>query len=559
MDKAALLARAEHRRKMANKNIIARDTPPGKHTSLTEEIGTAWLELAAKRWNPAVQKEVPEGVPVGKEGLAKFVDEYLKRSGFRTREWEIGSVGAEHVARWIDHNGSRVVNMDFPNPITGVEKSKGKGGFVMASNRSQRKTAVSIYDGVEHTPERYRNVYDKPDEWCRTCPEHAGIQMRRVSDGLYQCPIAGDTYSYTDGHNVEFKTGVGNQTSFATAAPKPQAAFLTTPNQQAKENHSFEHNKGTKKDTDFKKETPELYAKFKGFTKKADKIEIYDKLFGPVQVQTRHCPDHNGISLYRIADKIYQCPLDRQVYDFEKGFTTQSGEENLGGSVANMTVDTIPNYANSIRGLSKKAVEEGVQKGREKQKLQLKREKQTSGLQEYKPMAEKWVQPDFPLEQAKKEFTDIIKKVFENDPKSLGRALLSIETAPNSQKLLEHFWYLLMKHEGAGVLYPARASLNKKAFANLDNRFAFDLSHLMSTSSPESKKVVSLVVSNVVQKGMPLAEAMYQAYNFIDQQASIKEESAPAPVPHQQIDVQEDNLGEVSEFGRAPTPGFGQR
>jgi hypothetical protein len=57
-------------------------------------------------------------------------------------------------------------------------------------------------------------------------------------------------------------------------------------------------------------------------------------------LSTRYCPDHVGTPTVRIAEYIYQCPLDGKVYDYMSGYTNYKGEKVLGGSVAEQTPST---------------------------------------------------------------------------------------------------------------------------------------------------------------------------------------------------------------------------
>jgi hypothetical protein len=364
MDKEQLKIRAEKRR------ALAQAVDP--QDSLVGEIGTAWLQEAAQKWNPEVQPKVPAGIAVGPEFI-RWVKNWMKNNKFRILEVGEGVVKAtaEAVASWIDFNGNRVVGIDYPNPWTEINKAKGEGYSVLGSDKKQIKTADSVYGPIDRDGV---GIYAEPFEWSRYCPEHAGVMMRRVKDGVYQCPIKGEVFSYTDGHDIEIKLGVHNQTNPNWNKTWPQKSFLDTHNQQSTrasggiydEDSKVEHPKYTKnKDTSYAEKTPDLYAnegamkgeKQKKEEKKAklgppflrrglskmkkaaaeEQLGIADKLFGKTTMHSRYCPDHPGVSLYRIADSVFQCPLDRSVYDYEKGFTTQDGKEHAGGTIAEMT------------------------------------------------------------------------------------------------------------------------------------------------------------------------------------------------------------------------------
>lgn len=399
MNKEQLKARAEYRRKLAQQN---------NNDSLVAEIGTFWLQKARERWNPREQKQVPPGVPVG-DDFIQFVKDYMKRNGFRVLEFgeDVAKVGAEAVARWIDYNGNRVVGIDYPNPIDEVEKAKGEGFVVYdifdggesvplaaSSNRPTQKTAHHIYGPVKY-PDRHRNMYDSPQEWTRYSPENAGIQMKRIGDGMYQDPVSGTVY--------EYDVGVVNQTNRLWNESWPQQAFLTGPNQQStrasggtydedsevkhpeyKEGENTEHkqnmvdlyaNEGDEamsrpsereRSTGGGKDSNTNYRKEAGLRFADTEYGVADNLFGPVQTKSRYSPDHPGVQMMRISDNIYQDPITRKIYDFEKGFETEDGTEHKGGSVAEMTPDWPEYYqsphpfvelhkAKAYKGFTKKA------------------------------------------------------------------------------------------------------------------------------------------------------------------------------------------------------------
>lgn len=57
-------------------------------------------------------------------------------------------------------------------------------------------------------------------------------------------------------------------------------------------------------------------------------------------LSTRYCPDHVGVQAARIAEYIYQCPLDGKIYNYQMGYVNYQGQRVLGGSVAEQTPPT---------------------------------------------------------------------------------------------------------------------------------------------------------------------------------------------------------------------------
>ena len=67
----------------------------------------------------------------------------------------------------------------------------------------------------------------------------------------------------------------------------------------------------------------------------ADAVKEYRPLESTLSIRT--CPDHPGAQVIRIADSVYQCSLDKAIYNWETGFTTMKGNKIPGGSVSNQT------------------------------------------------------------------------------------------------------------------------------------------------------------------------------------------------------------------------------
>ena len=73
-------------------------------------------------------------------------------------------------------------------------------------------------------------------------------------------------------------------------------------------------------------------------TKKIEQSPYYKEYrLHEAPLKTRYCPDHAGVSLARVADETYQCPLDHRTYDFSKGYEKLNGEKVPGGDVSYQT------------------------------------------------------------------------------------------------------------------------------------------------------------------------------------------------------------------------------
>lgn len=59
-------------------------------------------------------------------------------------------------------------------------------------------------------------------------------------------------------------------------------------------------------------------------------------------LSTRHCPDHRGVQVARVAENVYQCPVDGRTYNHETGYVDYEGRLVPGGSVAAQTPDATP-------------------------------------------------------------------------------------------------------------------------------------------------------------------------------------------------------------------------
>lgn len=68
---------------------------------------------------------------------------------------------------------------------------------------------------------------------------------------------------------------------------------------------------------------------------KSNMAKHMDILEAPLSCRT--CPDHPGAQIGRVGEHMWQCELDKKIYDFENGFTLNNGTKVPGGDVANQT------------------------------------------------------------------------------------------------------------------------------------------------------------------------------------------------------------------------------
>ena len=54
-------------------------------------------------------------------------------------------------------------------------------------------------------------------------------------------------------------------------------------------------------------------------------------------LSSRTCPDHPGAQMARVGEHVFQCELDKKTYNYETGYTLESGDKVPGGDVAQQT------------------------------------------------------------------------------------------------------------------------------------------------------------------------------------------------------------------------------
>lgn len=72
---------------------------------------------------------------------------------------------------------------------------------------------------------------------------------------------------------------------------------------------------------------------------KAIKDSPYSKEYKPLEapLSARTCPDHPGAQIARVGEHVWQCSLDKKIYNFESGFETNKGSKVPGTSVSEQT------------------------------------------------------------------------------------------------------------------------------------------------------------------------------------------------------------------------------
>jgi|SRR6185436_2546919 len=68
---------------------------------------------------------------------------------------------------------------------------------------------------------------------------------------------------------------------------------------------------------------------------KSKMTKQYSILEAPLS--SRYCPDHAGAQIARIGEHLWQCELDKKIYNFETGFELNNGTKVPGGDVSQQT------------------------------------------------------------------------------------------------------------------------------------------------------------------------------------------------------------------------------
>lgn len=68
---------------------------------------------------------------------------------------------------------------------------------------------------------------------------------------------------------------------------------------------------------------------------KSNMTKQYKILEAPLS--SRYCPDHAGTQISRVGEHMWQCEMDKKIYNFESGFELNNGSKVPGGDVAQQT------------------------------------------------------------------------------------------------------------------------------------------------------------------------------------------------------------------------------
>lgn len=78
--------------------------------------------------------------------------------------------------------------------------------------------------------------------------------------------------------------------------------------------------------------------------KKAIEGSPYNKEYRIMEhpLSARSCPDHAGAQMSRVGEGMWQCELDKKVYNYQTGYTDERGNKVPGGDVAAQTPNEYP-------------------------------------------------------------------------------------------------------------------------------------------------------------------------------------------------------------------------
>jgi hypothetical protein len=76
--------------------------------------------------------------------------------------------------------------------------------------------------------------------------------------------------------------------------------------------------------------------------KAIEKSEMVNRIpINEMPLSSRYCPDHAGVQITRVGEHMWQCEMDKKVYNFETGYKLNDGTQVPGGDVALQTANTM--------------------------------------------------------------------------------------------------------------------------------------------------------------------------------------------------------------------------
>ena len=106
-------------------------------------------------------------------------------------------------------------------------------------------------------------------------------------------------------------------------------------NKKAEQDDRLDELKRKYKDTQKHLEDVNKIADVKKAIDKSNMTKEYKILESPLN--TRYCPDHPGAQISRKGENIWQCELDKKLYNYRSGFSLANGDKVPGGEVSNQT------------------------------------------------------------------------------------------------------------------------------------------------------------------------------------------------------------------------------
>lgn len=283
-----LTADVLEKRKQRRRNLIAQKE--------LVDLEAERISAIVKAWD-----NHPDPKPIGKD-FYKFVYDLLKNSNYVMLNEGMAKPWAEKAAQVIGWRTGQ------ENPLY-MEDSMSTAAGV---KEQHSKKAETIYTLDKPTS---GGMYKAPEEITRYCPQHPGSMLQRIKDGVYQCHHDGEIFSLDKGHEVTFDSALAGSThAWNEFAPEKRPTLLDGKDY---EGDKSKINEGTKLNDTTKIEASNSK---KELTKKAD-------YFGCVEGTTRNCPEHRGVQMARVADGVYQCPIDGNIFRQQSSVAGQTPDD----------------------------------------------------------------------------------------------------------------------------------------------------------------------------------------------------------------------------------------